>query len=272
MLKNISYIYILSIFVYLSSGCNKDYSFNDDFKLKNYTRTAPRMRLPGVRNASGITFNPDTNTLFLVQDSPSIVLEINDRGEILRSINIEKLNDTEGITYLGNKRFALLEEGTSKIYFCSIDEKTTDINFKDMVSLSLPVKPNNTGLEGITYDPENKCMYVIKEKDSRKIFRIYLGTDKIDEPWDLEKIDIKDASGICFDPATGHLLILSQESKCIVECTVSGKLLGRFSLEEGYHNIKRDFEKPEGITIDPKTGRIFICGEQDEFYIFGPKQ
>lgn len=269
MFKYILYILIILCFVY---GCSKDYSFDNDYKLKNYTRTAPRMRLANVRNASGITFNPDTNTLFLIQDSPTVIVELNDKGEILRSINVEKLNDTEGIAYLGNKRFALLEEGNSNIYFCSIDERTTKINFKDMVVLNLPVPPSNTGLEGITYDPENKCIYAIKEKNPKKIFRIYLGTDKTDVPWDLEKINIGDASDICFDPRTGHLLILSQESRCITECTISGKELGRFSLEEGHHHMKRDFRKPEGITIDPKTGRIFTCGEKDELYIFGPKE
>jgi uncharacterized protein YjiK len=272
MLKKTIYNIILSIIVIYSCGCNKKYSFSNDAKIHNYTRSAPRMRLAGACNASGITYNPDTKTLFMIEDSPTVISELNNKGEIIRSIEIENLNDTEGIAYLGNKRFAIVEESTSKIYFCSIGEKTTRIKYKDMVSLDVPLSPNNTGLEGITYDSENKCFYVIKEKDPMKIFRIYLGSEKIEIPWDLEKIDISDASDICFDPNTGHLLILSHESKCVVECTVDGKELSRLSLRKGDSSLKREFKKPEGITINPKTNQIFICGENDEFYIFSPKK
>ena len=140
-----------------------------------------------------------------------------------------------------------------------------------MVSLEVPSKASNTGLEGITYDPEIKCFYVVKEKNPKKIFRVYLGTDKIEEPWDLEDLKIQDVSDICFDPQTGNLYILSHESKCIVECTTSGKELGRIYLKKGQSNLKRDIDKPEGITID-KTGKIYVCGENDEFYIFSEKQ
>ena len=263
---------ILFLMLLLSVGCPKTYTKDKSALIHNYTRSAPRMRLANVRNASGITYNPDTDTLFMIQDSPSVIRELNDRGEILRSIPVEKLNDTEGIAYLGNKRFALLEESTSKIYFCSIDKKTKEIRYKDIVSIDVPSKPGNTGLEGITYDAENKCVYVVKEKAPRKIFRIYLGSEKVEIPWDLEKTKIDDASDICFDSRTNHLLILSQESKCIVECTIDGKELARLSLEKGQSNLKREFKKPEGITINPKTGRIFTCGEKDEFYIFSDKK
>ena len=272
MLKQTFIYIILSAFtIGCFYGCGKN-PIGNNSKITKYTRSAPRMRLANVRNASGITFNHDTNTLFLIEDSPSVIREINEKGKILRSIQMEKMDDTEGIAYLGNKRFALIEESTSKIYFCSIDKKTTNIKLKDMVTLAVPSPPSNTGLEGITYDPEMKCLYVIKEKDPKKIFRVYLGTEKIEEPWDLENININDASDICFDTRTGHLLILSHESRSIVECTTKGKELARISLKKGQSNLKRNFEKPEGITIDPKTGKIFTCGEKDEFYIFAEQK
>ena len=182
------------------------------------------------------------------------------------------MNDIEGITYLGNKRFALIEESTSSIYFISIKPETNSINSKNTAVMKLNIPPDNTGLEGIAYDHENKCLYVVKEKNPKQIMRIYIGSEKVDTPWDLEKINIDDVSDICFDPRSKHLLILSHESKCIVECTTDGKELARLSLRKGQSNLKREFKKPEGIAIDPKTRKVFTCGEKDEFYIFGPKK
>ena len=87
-------------------------------------------------------------------------------------------------------------------------------------------------------------------------------------PWNLEKIDIKDVSDICWNPRSGNLLLLSHESHCIVEVTTDGKFVSRLELRKKRNGLKKDIEKPEGIAIDPETGTIYICGEKEEFYIF----
>jgi uncharacterized protein YjiK len=260
---------LILMFIY---GCPKTYTKDKNASIHTYERSEVRMRLGDVRNASGITFNPDSNTLFIVQDSPTIIHEINFSGNVLRSITLKNMDDVEGITHLGGDRFAIIEESSSIIYFLSIKKETTIIDKKDCATMKLDIEGNNYGIEGITYDAHNKCLYVIKEKKPKKILRIYIGSEKVEVPFDLESINISDAAGIVIDPRSGHLLILSEESKCIIECTIEGKELARLSLYENQANLKRDFKKPEGITIDPKSGKIFTCGENNEFYIFSSKK
>ena len=255
--------------LFIFDSCVQEYKNDKNAIIHKYTRNAPRMKLNNVRNASGLTFCNDTNTVFVVQDSPSKIIEINYSGQIIRKIKLNDMNDIEGITYLGNNRFAIVEESTSTIYFVSIKHDTKEISKQDTAPLHLKIPNNNhEGLSGITYDPENKALFVITEKNPKSITKIFIGSEKQETPWDLEKTDIKDASGIAYDSTTKHLFIVSKTSKNILELTSNGKVLAKLPLTKGYSNLKRTLKKPEGISIDSKNRRFFICGEKNEFYIF----
>ena len=259
---------LLTILIVFGS-CVQDYKNDKSAIINNYIRNAPRIRLNNVRNASGLTFCDDTSTIFVVQDSPSKIIEIDYSGAIKRRITLDGMNDIEGITYLGNNRFAIVEEKTATIYFISIKENTQTISKKDAAPLHLKIPNNNReGLSGITYDSENKALFIITEKNPKSITKIFIGSEKQEIPWDLEKIDIEDASGIAYDNVTKHLFIISKTSKNILEFSQTGKLLAKLPLTKGYSNLKRTLKKPEGISIDSKRRRFFICGEKNEFYIF----
>ena len=261
---------IVGLSLLLTTGCN-DAAPDSRSLIARYVRCAPRMRIPHARNASGIAFNPDTGTLFVIQDSPPLIKEINFEGHVLRDIKLMGVDDMEGIAYMGGGRFILAEESTSMLLFVSIGPETTSISRADSteINLDMPVG-DNEGLEGVAYDDVNKLVYAVKEKNPKTIMRVDIVTGEPDIPFDLERLNIGDASGICIDPRSGNLLILSQESRCIVECTPQGEQLAVVHLTRGKTDFKRDFNKPEGITMDPVTGKIFICGENDEFYILGP--
>jgi uncharacterized protein YjiK len=251
------------------SSCSEDPEFKGP-GIHNYYCTSGRMRLGGgMRNASGITFNHDTGTLFIIQDSPPWIHEVNDGGEIIRTIKMSNANDTEGIAYMGNDLFAILEESTSKIYFCILDGKTGSLDLKEAINVISVNQPDkNTGLEGLTYLPEQRMFFAVKEKDPRVIYAIDYESGQVKEPWDLKKIKIDDASDICYNHITGNLLLLSHESRKIIEVDLKGNKISELVLEKKRNGLKRDIKKPEGITVDPKTGTIYICGEKEEFYIF----
>ena len=182
-------------------GCSDDPEFEGE-GIHNYFCSSGRMRLgSGMRNASGVAFNQDTDTLFIIQDSPPWIHEVNPEGKSLRIIKISNDADTEGIAYIGNGMFAILEESSSKIYFCKIDNSSNLIDFEKadkVITVNEPDK--NTGLEGITFLPEEKVLYAVKEKGPKAIYRINYQTGEIEIPWDLEKIKIKDISDICYNP------------------------------------------------------------------------
>ena len=79
---------------------------------------------------------------------------------------------------------------------------------------------------------------------------------------------MSDLAGIYYDTKTGHLLILSDESKCVVECTVDGKkMVSRMFLKEGSAGLTRTLKQPEGITMDD-SGNLYICSEPNVLSVF----
>ena len=138
----------------LLTACPKKKITYKNVGINSYYCSSGRMRLgSGLRNASGITFNPDTKTLFLIQDSPVWIHEVTPEGKIIRTIRVAHANDMEGICYIGNNQFALLEESSSSVYFCEISKDTTSLDLSNAESIKITKTDKNTGLEGIAFIP-----------------------------------------------------------------------------------------------------------------------
>ena len=68
--------------------------------------------IPGIQGGlSGLTWNPDSGTLFAVTDHPSSVVELDTDGNVLRVIPSDGDHDFEAIEYLGRNRYVLSRGG-----------------------------------------------------------------------------------------------------------------------------------------------------------------
>jgi uncharacterized protein YjiK len=90
-------------------------------------------------------------------------------------------------------------------------------------------------------------------------------------PWDAERIPTgcNDLSSITFHAPSGRLLLLSDESACVVECATNGQEVARMALRAGTAGLTQDVQRPEGICFD-STGTMYICCEPNLLYIFDP--
>lgn len=228
------------------------------------------------RNASGLTFNADTDTLFLIVNDPPKVLELDRQGNTLREINLAGFGDTEGIIYLGNEVFAITEERKRNITRIKIAQDTREIHYRDVQPIQIIATndPNNKGLEGLTYDRRYKHFYAVNEKRPRKLLAIpdpELSPIPLNyrELWNIEKnsMSLDDLAGIHLDHGSGNLLILSEESKRIVETTIDGKALSELELLANHSGLLADINQPEGITMDSEN-RLYVCSEPNLLYIF----
>jgi len=250
-------------------------------ELTKYTLVKGEIPVENIRdNSSGMTYNWDTKTLFIVIDSPRRIVECDKEGKFKRIITLNKFSDPEGIAYLGDGKFAVLEERRCKASVVTITDKTDHINYSDVKqTLIEKERVGNKGLEGITYDPVNKMVYVIKEKRPRKIYKFpreELGKEeaKVTHPWDAKKdsLNLADFSDLFYHKETGHLLMLSHESFCLIECTLDGKKVSELSLREGAAGLKTTIPKAEGIVMD-ENGTIFICSEgRTPLYVYKKKK
>ena len=229
-------------------------------------------------NASGLAYSRKRKSLFLVVNRPPEIVELNLKGRVNRRIALSGFDYTEGITWIDGDWFAVVEERRGNLIVIEIAADTKSIDYAQGSKFSVDSAPlGNLGLEGLAYDSAEKRFFVVKEMVPKKIYEVRLPARKNDVaeatiPWDMEEtgFGLKDLSGVHCDARTGHLLILSHESKCVVECTVDGREISRLYLEEGTAGLDHSFRQTEGITMD-KKGNLYICGEPNAFHVFARK-
>jgi uncharacterized protein YjiK len=258
--------------------------------LGNYALADGPVSVSGVTdNLSGITFNATTNSLFSVVNAPVEIRELNTDGGLLRTISLPSgIVDTEGIVYLGGTMYAFTEERERNVVILDMSNVGTGntISSSSLTVLSLDIPGSytggrlNEGLEGIAYDSETGTMYVANEKNTPAIYTFSLSAAMAgkasgattrfpvnvfpmfsDNSWGLS-----DIAGLHYDSVSGSLLVLSEESKKLIEIGTTGADAG-----QELSSISLSFiEQPEGVTMGD-DGRIYVVSEANKFYSFvGP--
>ncbi len=246
--------------------------------LESYRLAREPVRIKGVGdNASGLAYSPVTKTLFVVLNSPTVVVELSLEGVPRRFIPLRGFSDTEGIAHVNGDAFVIAEEGRQTLVLVRIGPDTEAVDYASCRKIVLdPRSGGNQGIEGVACDPNPKKrrFFAVKEKGPRRIYRLVEvpeegPTPKVEQPWDIEKqsLGMRDLSDVYYHAPTGHLLILSHESYCAVECTVEGKEISRMSLDDGESGLEEGPPKPEGITMDA-AGVLYICSEPNLLYVF----
>ena len=71
--------------------------------LSNYQLTATHSLPPvSAAEASSITYNWDTHTLFVLGDEGDALAEVSTTGQLISEMTLIGFDDTEGLTYIGN--------------------------------------------------------------------------------------------------------------------------------------------------------------------------
>jgi uncharacterized protein YjiK len=243
--------------------------------LDRYVLKAGPIVIPGATNCSGIAFNPQTRTLLVVANAPTEVYELSLDGTRRRTIALNGFDDTEDIAFVDRHTIAVVEERRRNLCLIDILSNATAAAYADAVRVLVdPVDSGNSGLEGVTYDATRERFFVVKEKKPRRIYMV--GRPRSDpqqaavsNPWDIESNNLKcnDLSAVFYHAGSGHLLIVSDESRCIVEATLGGEEIARLPLKAGTGGLRADVPQPEGIAIDDQ-GDLYICSEPNLLYIF----
>lgn len=234
--------------------------------------------LTGVKgDLSGITYNFDTDTYFVIQNRAERIVEYDASfDKPLRVIKLMHLddNDTEDIAYLGNQIFAIVSE-TNKVLIFKITDNQTSLDLdtrKDETQLLQlpPPGKRNKGLEGLCYSEQSpwgqRVFYAAQEARPMKVFKISKPHDNTNQDTPALVVHnevlpiqnqlkglVTDLSGCHIDQKSGHLLLLSHESSKILEFSPSYQLVGTLDLP-------RYPKQYEGITLGPK-GELILVSE-----------
>ncbi len=125
-----------------------------------------------AQEASGIAWNRDTNTLFVVGDGSRSITQVSLTGTFIDTMNLAldpnkpqgtAFYDTEGITYVGNGKFVVVEERLRVANLITYSAGST-LSYSGAQQVKLGTTIGNIGLEGISYDPKTGGFIAVKEK------------------------------------------------------------------------------------------------------------
>lgn len=225
----------------------------------------------GDDEASDLTFNPKTRTLFSVMGKHPFLVELNLDGDVLRKIPLVGWSNPEGVAMLENGQMAIVDERKHLLTLVKVDASTRTLNHADFQSFDLGESANdNKGFEGIAWDAKRQRL-VIGEERPAKLFtwrtdgRGPLTGDKQALPSDA--LDVRNLSALSIDPRTGHLLVLSADSNLLLELNERGEQVSFMTLLGGFNGLADTVPRAEGAAMDDK-GNLYVVSEPDLFYRF----
>lgn len=229
--------------------------------------------LPGMDEdeASDLSFNPQTRTLFAVMGKNPFLVELTLDGDVLRKIPLVGWENPEGLAVLENGLIAIVDERNHDLTLVKVDASTSTLNHDDVPSYDLgkSVK-SNKGFEAIAWDPMRQRLIIGEERPPRLFTwstdgRGPLKGDKQLLPSD--ELDLRNLSALAVDPRTGHLLVLSADSNMLLELDEKGEQVSFMTLLGAFNGLGSRVPRAEGVTMDDQ-GNLYMVSEPALFYRF----
>ncbi|MEZ5665176.1 MAG: SdiA-regulated domain-containing protein [Burkholderiaceae bacterium] len=249
--------------------------------LADYRVTIEARPIEGIGdNASGLTYNPETGTLFVVINRPAAVAEVSSEGRLMRLMPLDGVRDPEDIAHVGGDLFLVGDERQNRVHWLHIGPDAARLSVAGQPSLQLPaVTLRNHGIEGVAWDPTHQRLYVSQEIWPRKLWAIdglradgpAPGSQQVADwhPAGGGMVPLGDYSALAVHEASGQLLVLSKLTGMALAYTPDGQLAGMLPLWPGLRGLQRRVPQPEGMAFDDRR-RLYLVSEPNLLYRFEP--
>lgn len=250
----------------------------DSVWLPGYRALIQAKPLEGLEEAetSGLSWSPLSNTLFTVTGKIPKLVELSLDGEVLRVVELRGFSDPEGVEVLSDGRIAIIDERRAqmKTFYLPLDAEFIDGDALQPINLGF-INAGNKGFEGIAWDARNQRMLLAKERSPFGLFSLPFPEAAEDDSsitqslqeLSSSQIFMRDFSSLTIDQRTGHLLVLSDESRMLLELDELGNPVSFISLAMGFNGLARSIKQAEGVAMDGQ-GTIYIVSEPNLFYVF----
>lgn len=228
--------------------------------------------LPGMEKdeASDLTYNPQTKTLFAVMGKNPFLVELTLQGDVLRKMPLIGWSNPEGVAVMENGLMAIVDERQHSLVIVKVDADTRELKASDFPKFDLgPSENQNKAFEGVAWDPRHQHLLLGEERPPALFTWSSDGTtlkgDKQRLPSD--ELDIRNLSALAVDPRTGHVLVLSADSHLLLELAETGEQVSFMTLLGGFNGLKKTIPRAEGVAMD-ENGTLYIVSEPNLFYRF----
>lgn len=220
---------------------------------------------------SGLTYSAASDTLFAVTGKTPQLIELTLDGQVMRRIDLLGFANPEGVEMLADGRVAIIDERMRTLTTFKLDALTRHIAFAEQPSVDLGfADAGNKGFEGLGWDSRNKRLLLAKERDPLGLYSLPFpaedGLAATLQPINSAHLFLRDISSLSYDARTGHMLVLSDESRLLLEVDEQGEVASFISLARGTNGLRRSISQAEGVTIDA-AGTIYIVSEPNLLYV-----
>lgn len=257
------------------------------------------------QEASGVTYNWDTDTLFVVADGGRSVTQVSKTGVLIDTMTLAlgsspqgtEFYDIEGVTYIGGGQFVMAEERDRQLVKFTYAAGTT-LTRAQTQTVKIGTFVDNTGTEGLSYDPLTSGFVVLKEISPIGIFQTTVdfgagtasngsastvNSTDLFNPALLGMTDVADVFALSVLPSMAgqaqqaNLIVLSQEDGKMVNIDRTGVISStRQILSDPGNPLSVAGQQHEGVTMDA-AGFIYVVNENGggsidfpELWVFAP--
>lgn len=259
------------------------------YDLPEPTRTAAPANNLLAQEVSAVTYNKDTDTLFVLGDGGTSITQVSKTGQLIDTMTLAtgsspqgtEFYDPEGLTYIGNGQFVMVEERDRRAVLFTYEAGGT-LTRTEAKTVQLGTNVGNVGLEGLSYDPLTGGYIFVKEKTPEGVFQTTIDFDNgtasngspttinsanLFDPALLNVVDLADVYALSNlgtaigTSEEGNLLLLSQESGKILEVDRAGTVLSTLTLQSDPGNpLDIVSQQHEGLTMDA-DGNLYVVSE-----------
>lgn len=251
------------------------------YNLPEPTRTTAPTGNQLAQEVSAITYNSATDTLFVLGDEGTSIVQITKTGQLIDSMTLAAgiFNDPEGLTYVSNgNQFVLVEERERQASLFTYVPGGT-LTRANVQTVKLGTTVGNIGLEGISFDPQTGDYILVKETNPQGIFQTGINfaagtatngspttenSTNLFDPALANLTDIADVYALSNLLATDdNLLVLSQEDGRIINVDrTTGEISSSLAIASDADNpLTVAGQGHEGVTMD-SNGLLYIVNEQ----------
>ncbi|EGL9575188.1 YjiK family protein [Salmonella enterica] len=237
--------------------------------LSSYKAVIQQKSVAGVKsNLSGLTYSAEDRMLFAVINNPPELVWLTTEGQLVGRMPLQGIHDPESIAWSGGNQFQIGSEKDGAVYKTQVDIQRGTMQIISMVKLEGYDKAKNKGLEGTAWDAKNERLYVAKERKPIMIKEVEMSKNGITRALPSAiTASVSDVSGLEYHAPTDSLLVLSDESKMILEVSSEWRVRDRLFLMAEWSGLRDDIPQPEGIAMDNENN-LYIVSEPNLFYKF----
>lgn len=259
--------------LWLQEGFVSSAERNASIWLPSYRAVIDAKALPGMERdeASDLSYNPHSKTLFSVMGKNPFLVELTLQGDVLRKMPLVGWSNPEGVAVLENGLLAIVDERQHSLVIVKVDANTQALNIADFPQYDLgPSQDQNKAFEAIAWNPRKQQLLLGEERppalftwnsDGSQVLK----GDK--QKLASDELDLRNLSALGVDPRTGHVLVLSADSHLLLELDEQGEQVSFMALLGGFNGLKKTIPRAEGVAMD-EVGNLYMVSEPNLLYRF----